>query len=255
MLALRSVPGTSFSQCIFRIVSKAHVRPHVRLQRRVACAIAGLALPVAAVFTVTVHNGDTLSGLTQRYCHSAADWTGTYEANKAVIRNPNLIYTGQQLKIVCTTAGVQQTSTAAVVHTASGGRVWDVTYGYPNYCGDGDGDGYDLSCAQLHHSAGTAQPAQPSPVYQSGSSGGGSVVQPFGSSFQQCVISHESGGNSQVMNSTGHYGLYQFSYQTWVGGGGNPGDFGHASVSEQNQVFASVYAQDGTSPWAPYDGC
>ena len=30
---------------------------------------------------------------------------------------------------------------------AAGGKIWGVTYGYPNYCGDGDGDGWDVSCA------------------------------------------------------------------------------------------------------------
>jgi resuscitation-promoting factor RpfB len=75
------------------------------------------------------------------------------------------------------------------------------------------------------------------------------------SGFQACVISRESGGDSQVMNSTGHYGLYQFSASTWAAAGGNPNDFGHASVAEQNLVFAQAYAAFGTSPWAPYDGC
>lgn len=82
-------------------------------------------------------------------------------------------------------------------------------------------------------------------------SGGYSV----NSSFQACVIARESGGNAQVMNSTAHYGLYQFDYGTWVSGGGNPADFGHASVEEQNRVFSAVYAARGTSPWGPYDGC
>lgn len=76
-----------------------------------------------------------------------------------------------------------------------------------------------------------------------------------GSGFQQCVITRESGGNSQVMNGSGHYGLYQFDAGTWASGGGNPADFGHASVAEQNQVFNSVYAARGSSPWAPSDGC
>jgi hypothetical protein len=39
------------------------------------------------------------------------------------------------------------------------------------------------------------------------------------------------------------------------GVGGNPADFGHASVAEQNQVFQYAYAQFGTSPWGSYDGC
>jgi Transcription factor WhiB/Transglycosylase-like domain len=54
---------------------------------------------------------------------------------------------------------------------------------------------------------------------------------------------------------SGANGLYQFSYSTWVSSGGNPADFGHASVSEQNAAFDTAYAQSGTSPWRPYDGC
>ena len=75
------------------------------------------------------------------------------------------------------------------------------------------------------------------------------------SSFQECVITRESGGNSQVMNSSGHYGLYQFSASTWAAYGGNPADFGHASVAEQNRVFDTAIAAGGQFNWAPYDGC
>jgi LysM repeat protein len=76
-----------------------------------------------------------------------------------------------------------------------------------------------------------------------------------GGSFGQCVIARESGGNAQVMNSSGHYGLYQFSASTWAAYGGNPADFGDASVAEQNQVFANALAQGGESNWSAYDGC
>ena len=75
------------------------------------------------------------------------------------------------------------------------------------------------------------------------------------SSFEACVIARESGGNAQVMNSSGHYGLYQFSESTWVAYGGSASDFGHASAAEQHQVFANAVAQGGESNWAPYDGC
>src|SRR6185312_4177813 len=75
------------------------------------------------------------------------------------------------------------------------------------------------------------------------------------SSFQACVIARESGGNSQVMNASGHYGLYQFSASTWAAYGGNPASFGNASVAEQNQVFNNAIAAGGQSNWSPYDGC
>lgn len=75
------------------------------------------------------------------------------------------------------------------------------------------------------------------------------------SAMQECIIRAESGGNSQIWNASGHYGLYQFSEQTWTAHGGNPADFGHASVAEQNAVFAQTVADDGYSDWTPYDGC
>jgi hypothetical protein len=73
--------------------------------------------------------------------------------------------------------------------------------------------------------------------------------------FASCVIASESGGNSQVMNSSGHYGLYQFSESTWEEYGGSAADFGDASVAEQNQVFDSALAAGGESNWSAYDGC
>jgi hypothetical protein len=99
-----------------------------------------------------------------------------------------------------------------------------------------------------------SQPAQQPAQQPSGDSG--SVNQSSaGGSFQACVIARESGGNSQVMNSSGHYGLYQFSASTWAAYGGSPADFGHASVAEQNQVFNNAIAAGGQSNWSLYDGC
>ena len=106
-----------------------------------------------------------------------------------------------------------------------------------------------------------AKPAKvPSPPAAATASSGqgattGTTYSGASGSFQACVIAAESGGNPQVMNSSGHYGLYQFSASTWAEYGGNPADFGHASVAEQNQVFENAIAAGGESNWAPYDGC
>ena len=97
--------------------------------------------------------------------------------------------------------------------------------------------------------------ASPPAALSGGSYGNISPSGGPGGAFGACVISRESGGNSQVMNSTGHYGLYQFSASTWAGYGGNPADFGHATVAEQEQVFSSALAAGGQSNWSPYDGC
>jgi hypothetical protein len=95
-----------------------------------------------------------------------------------------------------------------------------------------------------------APPAGSAPALSTTSSG------PYpGGAFGQCVVSRESGGDPQVMSSTGYYGLYQFSASTWAEYGGNPADFGHASVAEQNQVFANALAAGGESNWSLYVGC
>jgi hypothetical protein len=94
-------------------------------------------------------------------------------------------------------------------------------------------------------------PVQATTAVSGGTYSGGSP----GGSFGSCVIARESGGNSQVMNSSGHYGLYQFSESTWVAYGGSAADFGHASAGEQNQVFANAIARGGQSNWSAYDGC
>lgn len=98
-------------------------------------------------------------------------------------------------------------------------------------------------------------PVRVSQAVTTASPAGGNVNPNDYSGFQQCVISRESGGRSQVMNSSGHYGLYQFSASTWEAYGGSAADFGHASVAEQNRVFANAMAQGGESNWSPYDGC
>jgi hypothetical protein len=185
--------------------------------------------------TYTVQPGDTLSGIAQELCGAARDWVGLWHANPH-ITDPDLIYSGNQLAVACT-SGQGAVVTAAVAPSRPSGN--------------GDPDRDDGSSP-----ASASSSPSTSPGSRASSLRGGSSVNPASyGGFQACVISRESGGNSQVMNSTGHYGLYQFSASTWAAAGGNPDDFGHASVAEQNQVFAQAYAQFGSSPWAPYDGC
>lgn len=171
----------------------------------------------AQPLTVTVQPGDTLGKIAKDRCGNPADWTGIFRANQGKIRDYNLIYPGQVFILACKTASVPVE--AAVT-----------------------------SAVTPHHQQ-AAAPAASVPVHESNVSTSGM------GGFQSCVITRESGGRAQVMNSSGHYGLYQFDYGTWVSGGGSGADFGHASVAEQNRVFANVYAARGTNPWAPYDGC
>jgi LysM repeat protein len=187
-----------------------------RVLRYAAVGVVGVAA-AATIHYYTVKPGDTLSSIAARACGNASDWTGIYQQNADVVGgNPNLIYAGQRLQFKCDAAAIQTEITTSAAQPIT----------------PASSSGRDASVY-----------VAPAPQAPSGS-------------FQACVISRESGGNSQVMNSTGHYGLYQFSASTWSAYGGNPSDFGNASVSEQNAVFNNAMATpSGASNWSPYDGC
>jgi LysM repeat protein len=69
------------------------------------------------------------------------------------------------------------------------------------------------------------------------------------SSFQSCVAWRESSDTP-----TDPDGLYGILPSTWASLGYS-GTAGQASVAQQNVAFQRLYAEYGTSPWAPYDGC
>jgi phage tail protein X len=168
----------------------------------------------------TVRSGDSLSAIAGKVYHKQNAWTVLYWANRGTIHWANMIGEGQVLKVPALPAKIpaapSRLGPAPVAPVAAPAR------------------------------ASASAPAQ---ATASGSYSGAS------GSYAACVIARESGGNSQVMNSSGHYGLYQFSASTWQAYGGSAADFGHASVSEQNRVFNSAIAQGGQSNWSPYDGC
>jgi LysM repeat protein len=179
-----------------------------------------------------VKSGDTLASIAQHLYASSNYWPVLYWANHGQIKYANEITAGQVLTVPAKPAKIPGAPTALGPAPAPA----------PSTASTASTASYGGS----YSSASTAAPAQTqAPASYSGSTG----------SFQACVIAAESGGNSQVMNSSGHYGLYQFSASTWAAYGGNPADFGNASVSEQNQVFANAMAAGGQSNWAPYDGC
>jgi LysM repeat protein len=182
---------------------------------------------------VTVRPGDTLAAIAGRACGDPGDyWALAYNNS---VPNPDLIYAGQVFKVAC------QAAAAAIADR----------YGLA-----GNAPASPQASSPVHYVSHPS--AAPARSYRHSS---GAVVTSVSGTYQgsdsvqRCIIARESGGNSQVVNATGHYGLYQFSAETWAAHGGNPADFGHASVAEQNQVFASTVAQDGYSDWQPYDGC
>ena len=178
-----------------------------------------------------VRSGDTLASIAKHLYSSPDYWTALYWANHAQVRYANEIHAGQTLTVPAKPAKIP--SAPKTVAPAPPPATTTVST-----AGSSSGT-----------SSSSASTAAAAPVQTQSTSTGAT------SSFQACVIARESGGNPQVMNSTGHYGLYQFSAATWAAYGGNPADFGNASVAEQNRVFNNAIAAGGQSNWAPYDGC
>jgi hypothetical protein len=181
-----------------------------------------------------VRSGDTLTDVAEKQCHGQPDrWTGIYAASRArhwTARNANLITVGQKLAIDCQYVPSQLTYASQPLYRPSSGTGGSV------YVRTGAHRSHRSYHGRNRHS------------YQGGSYHGSG-------SFEQCVIARESGGNARAVNPSSQAGgLYQFLPSSWraLGYSGRPQD---APVSVQRQAFQKAYAQSGTSPWSPYDGC
>lgn len=186
-----------------------------------AAAVAATAIRATAPAKYTVKAGDTLSSIAKSVYQDPRYWPALYWANHKHLRYANQVTEGQVLTVPAKPAKIPDAPS-------------------------------NLGPAPVRSTASAATaPAATAPVEVANAT----VSTSGDSSFQACVIARESGGNSQVMNASGHYGLYQFSASTWAAYGGDPADFGHASVAEQNQVFENAIAAGGQSNWSLYDGC
>jgi hypothetical protein len=89
------------------------------------------------------------------------------------------------------------------------------------------------------YTAPQSYPSTHSGVSSTGSSGGGYADVPgVPSSFAACVALRES------TNGAGSSNIY-----------GIQGPGGQGSLAEQKAAFSQMYAQRGSQPWSPYDGC
>jgi LysM repeat protein len=202
--------------------------------RHARARAAGTSLPVS----YKVRPGDSLSSIAWHFYHDQAAWPAIYWRNHGQIRWADDINVGQVLRIPARPSRIPK-APAALQPPAASAPVVNVP---PSPTQEPAGVQQAQQAPQ--------QPQQATAPADTASSG-----EYPGGAFGQCVVARESGGNAQVMNSSGHYGLYQFSASTWAEYGGSAADFGDASVAEQNQVFANAIAAGGESNWAPYDGC
>ena len=192
-------------------------------------AVTHAAAAVAAVTRYKVRPGDSLSVIARRAWHHAAWWPRLWYANRAKIRNPDVIRAGQVLRLPY---GKQPR--ASTVR----GALRAIPKPPPPA---------PVAAPRRHRHYHAAAAPAPAASYTGGSG------------FQACVIRAESGGNPRAVNpSSGAGGLYQFLPSTWAGLGyaaAYPGGAQTAPVSVQNAAFWKLYGEAGTSPWAPYDGC
>jgi LysM repeat protein len=206
--------------------------------------MAGLAAGPALASTHTVQPGDTLSGIAA----SAGVPLSKVEAANRWIKNPNLIYAGQVVHVPDGRSGITpmaptyyQAPAASSTPSASS----DTSAAASTTPAESTG----TSSASTGYSASAGTSASTgTPSASTGTSSASTGSSP--SSFQQCVSWRESGNNPTASSS----GLYGILPSTWASLGYS-GTAGSASVAQQNQAFQQLYAQDGTSPWAAYDGC
>jgi hypothetical protein len=175
------------------------------------------------MIAVPVLTGDTLSSIAAAHGVSLA----TVEAdNPQFSGNFNLIYVGQTVYI-----GGHGGSSSSVRHV------------------DGDGD-YDNDTSDA------APSSTPTTVYQapvkhsvsvtpSYSGGGLSDVPGVPQAFAACVAERESSDGANAAYNGGVYGIITASGINVNG----------QSLAAQKAAFSKLYAQYGTQPWAPSDGC
>jgi hypothetical protein len=188
-------------------------------------AITVLAAGPAMASTHTVQAGDTLSGIAAQSGQSLA----RVEADNPQITNPNVITVGELVHVWGGTGSL------APLRAQSGSTKASTSSGTTSQASS-----TQASSSQASDSQSSSTPADTSAGTSSGSAP---------SSFQQCVAWRES--SNTPTDPDGLYGILPSTWQSL----GYSGTAGQASVAQQDQAFQRLYAQDGTSPWAQYDGC
>jgi murein DD-endopeptidase MepM/ murein hydrolase activator NlpD len=182
-------------------------------------------LAAVALVAYLIQPGDTLSGVAASHGVSLA----SVEASNTQIADVNLIYAGQTVKIPEGSSATQESATAR--SSASAGRSAQRT---------------------SPSTPASTSPSTPASATAESSSGGSSGYSTSGlsdipgvpSSFASCVAYRESTDLRNPAADGNAYGIIGASGYHVYG----------TSLANQKQVFAKLYAQYGTSPWAP-DGC
>jgi hypothetical protein len=176
-------------------------------------------LAAAAFVAYLIQPGDTLSGISASHGVKLA----AVEAANPQIKNPDLIYVGQTVKIPEGSSAAYRSHTTSVHTSAS-------SHSAPSYRSSSS------TTSAVSHSA------------SSGSSGYSSSslsdIPGVPSSLAACVAYRESTDLQNPAANGNAYGIIPASGYNVYG----------TSLAHQKQVFAELYRQYGGSPWAA-DGC
>ncbi len=181
----------------------------------------------AAKRMYTVHSGDSLSSIAERFYHKAADWQWLYHVNDTTISDPNEIYVGQRISVPLdppanyTLPDYQPKHAATTSITASGSQ------------SQGSGDSASGSSGSNSSSSKSSRSSSGSgtTVDAASSSTRSSYVAPSGqyscSSLENLwdeaggnpadafmaaeIAMAESGGNPNAISPTDDYGLWQIN--------------------------------------------
>lgn len=177
----------------------------------------------------TVKSGDTLSGIAQNY---NTTWEAIYDGNQSAIKNPNLIYAGERLRVHegDLTRTLAHAKTRTLQHSSSSDR--------------------GQSAPVLSYRVAPAPAPAPSTPGSTSSGRSGydssalSDIPGVPQSFAACVAYRESTNDTNPAAHGNAYGI--------IGASGY--DVSGDSLAQQKQVFKQIYDTTGPRAWAA-DGC
>jgi len=207
----------------------------------------------------TVHSGDTLSAIAQRFYGNPADWPWLYHVNASTVADPNLIYTGQKLQVPYDPPANAASYTPKHSRTAT--LISSATNSSDTSSSDTDSSGTSSSGTT---SSGTNSSATSSSgTSSSGTSSSGTTLsgtlgcsglealwEAAGGSHAEAFMAAEiamaeSGGQQYAVSPTNDYGYWQINGS-------------HGSLATFNPIgnanAAIIISNDGSNwdPWTTY---
>jgi LysM repeat protein len=187
-VATKAAPAVAIAGSLVAMAPQAHAAETTSSAK--ATAVVGqvhtdavVARSAPATRTYTVHSGDSLSSIADRFYGNAADWSWLYHENASEISNPNDIYPGEVLKVP--TDPPANVASYAPKHAKTSSTTTSSTTTLTSHVSSLSGT---LSCSGLE---------------ELWKSAGGSSAEAF---MAAEIAMAESGGNQYALSPTDDYG-------------------------------------------------